>query len=97
MVGACTLFTIWTLVLPEQPNALVTVTEYVPGVVTVMAWVMAPVLHWYTEPVLAVMVVEPHRETTPPGVMVGVGVGWIVTGTGDEMPEQPPGFVTWTV
>jgi hypothetical protein len=34
---------------PEQPDALVTVTLYVPGVVTVIVSVLAAVLHKYVE------------------------------------------------
>ena len=34
-----------TEALPVHPLASVTVTEYVPVVVTVMLWVVAPVLH----------------------------------------------------
>lgn len=57
-----------------------------------MLWVVAPLLHKYEEPVLAVKVTEPPEQmlVEPPAVMVAVELDVMVTATGKEVAEQDP-------
>ena len=67
----------------EQLAALVTVTVYDPAVLTVIACVVAPLLHNQDDPADAVSVTEPpvQNVTGPPAVIVADGNGLIVTVT----------------
>ena len=78
-----------TLAVFEQPNELVPVTEYVVVTlgVTVIAYPVCPVLHWYVFAPLAVNVDE------APGHMAE-GEALTVT-LGDGFTETVMLFVTW--
>jgi hypothetical protein len=74
--------TVTVLVAVEvQPLALVTVTVYVASAVglTGIVAVVAPVLHKYVPPPVAVKVVEPPLQITDVPVMLAVGNGLTVT------------------
>jgi hypothetical protein len=74
--------TVTVLVAVEvQPLALVTVTVYVASAVglTGIVAVVAPVLHKYVPPPVAVKVVEPPLQITFVPVMLAVGNGLTVT------------------
>ena len=64
---------------------------YVPAVVAVMDWVVAPFDHKYVVPALEVNVTEPpaQKVVAPPAVMVGAaGAVPLVTVTGVEFAEE---------
>ena len=74
-----------------HPLALETTTEYVPDVFTVIACVVAPVLHKYDVATLDVSVTEPpvQKVVGPFAVIVGVvGAGFTVT-VYDAIPYTP--------
>jgi hypothetical protein len=81
-----------------QLLALVTVTVYVAFDVglTVMAAIVAPVLHKYVPPPVAVNVVEPPLQTIDVPVMLAVGSGLTVTVL-VAVDVQPLALVTVTV
>ena len=66
-----------------QPPACVTVTEKLPVALTVIDCVVAPLLHKYEEPVLAVNTTEPpwQKLTGPPAMMLAGTVALIVNVT----------------
>ena len=70
-------FTVTTVAadVAEQLAALVTVTVYDPAALTVIACVVAPLLHNQDDPADAVSVTEPPLQnvTGPPAVIVAVG------------------------
>ena len=79
--------------------ALVTVTEYDPAVLTVIACVVAPLLHNQDAPADAVSVTEPPLQnvTGPPAVIVAVGNAFTVTTVAADVAEQLAALVTVTV
>jgi hypothetical protein len=85
IVAVGNVFTVITVAaeVAEHPAALVTVTVYEPAVLTVIACVVAPLLHNQDVPADAVSVTEPpvQNATGPPAVIVAVGNGFIVTVT----------------
>jgi len=76
----------------------VTVTVYVPEVLTVIGGETAPVLHKYVPPPEAVSFTLPgaQKVVAPDGVMVAVGFALTVT-TLLAAAVQPAAFVTVTV
>ena len=84
--------------LAEQPLALVTVTEYEPAVPTLIACVVAPLLHNHELPADAVKTtVFPWQNVVgPPAVILAAGTGFTVTAVAGELLTQPPGWVTAT-
>src|SRR5437773_9644720 len=86
--------------VPEQPLASVTVTEYVPDTLTLMATVVAPGPHRYLEAADDVRVTEPPWQNVvgPPGVIVGVGLRSAERSVGQEgsVRGQPLASVTVT-
>ena len=85
--------------IPMHPFPLVTVTSYVPDVITVMACVEAPVLHVYELADDEVSMTEPPRQNVvgPFGVMAGVGFAFTVTVTAVALPRHPLLLVTITL
>lgn len=79
-----------------QPLALVTVTVYVVLVVgeTVMAAVVAPLLHRYVPPPLAVKVVVVPLHTLVLPEIDAVGNGFTVTVVAADVAPQPLAFLT---
>jgi len=75
----------------EQLLALATVTVYEPPAVIVVDCVVAPLLHKYDVPVLAVNITEPpaQKVVALPAVMVAVGNEFTVTTVAAEVAEQP--------
>jgi hypothetical protein len=74
-------------VLEKQPFASVTVTVYVPAVVTVIVSLVSDVLHTYDTPPLAVKLAEPSEQIIPSSIVVpelsstaiiGLGSGFTV-------------------
>ena len=66
--------------------------------VTVIAAVVAPVLHKYEPPVLAVKVVlVPAQTVDALAVIVAVGIGFTVIVVALDVVEQPDAVVTVTV
>ena len=65
----------------EQLLAFVTVTEYEPEALTVIAWVVALLLHNHEVPADAVNVTEPPVQNVvgPPGVIVAAGNAFTTT------------------
>ena len=80
-----------------QPLELVTVTVYVPLVVTVIAEVVAEVDHKYPVPPEAVSITEPlwQKVVGPPAVMMAVGKGLTFTAI-FSVSVQPLELVTVT-
>jgi hypothetical protein len=96
--------TVVTKLVAEHPFASVIVTLYdvVAYGVTVIAAVVAPVLHTYdngVEPIveLAVSVVLVPAQTTFVPVMIGVSAGLTVTVATADVVKHPVAFVTVTV
>jgi len=85
-----------TLVHPFAP---VTVTVYVPVVLTLIACVVADVLHKYELAALEVNVTLPpvQKVVDPLGVTVTVGSGRTVTVVGELVAVPTPATVTVTV
>jgi hypothetical protein len=75
----------------EHPAAFVTVTVRAPAVVTTMDGVVAPVLHKYVDPALAVNVTfaPAHKLVFPPAVIVAVGRAFTVTTVAVDVAVQP--------
>jgi len=75
-----------------HPLALVTTTENVPLLFTLMDWPVAPLLQSHELPADAVSVTLLLEQNVvgPLAVIVAAGFGFTVTVTGDEMPVQPP-------
>ena len=84
--------------VPLQPF-VVTVTLYVPLVVTLIDCVVAPFDQRYDPPLDAVSVTLPPAQKVvgPPAVIVGVGFGLTVTTVAAEVPLQPFASVTVTL
>jgi hypothetical protein len=83
-----------------QPLAFVTVTLYVPEVVTLIDCVVAPFDQRYDAALDAVSVTEPPAQNVvgPPAVIVGVaGIALTVTVVAAEVALQPLAFVTVTL
>lgn len=82
----------------EQPDALVTVTEYEPFVVAVIACVVAPLLHNHELPADAVNSTDPPTQNVvgPPALMVAAGRVFTITSVSAEVEEQPDALVTVT-
>jgi hypothetical protein len=80
VVGALVTVTTVGVDVVEQPLALVTVTVYDPEELTVIAWVVAPVLHSHEDPAEAVSVTLPPqpRLVDPDGEIVAEG-GFMIT------------------
>ena len=87
------------LEVAEHPLELVTTTEKFPLVVTLIDWIVAPLLHNQDDPAEAVSVTEPLEQKLvgPLAVIVAVGLGFTVTVVGAEVPVHPPVCVTTTV
>jgi hypothetical protein len=85
--------------MPMHPVPFVTVTSYVPDVITVMACVDAPVLHVYELADDEVSVTESPRQNVvgPFGVTTGVGFAFTVTVTAVALPMHPLLLVTNTL
>jgi hypothetical protein len=83
----------------EHPFELVTVTVKLPELTTLIACVVAPLLHNHELPALAVSVTDPpaQKVVAPDGVIVAVGNGFTVTVCTDEVFSHPLEFVTVTV
>ena len=83
----------------EQLAALVTVTVYEPAVLTVIACVVAPLLHNQDAPADAVSTTDPPVQNVvgPPAVIVAAGNGFTVTAVAADVAEQPAALVTVTV
>lgn len=95
-------FTVTVVVadVAEQPEPLVTVTEYVPEVLTVIDCEVAPVDHRLPVAEDDVKVTEPpvQKVVGPPAVIVGVdGLALTVTTVVVDVAEQPDPLVTVTV
>ena len=82
-----------------HPFWSVTVTVYVPGVLTLIDGVVALVDHKYPEPVLAVRItLDPCGSNMfPEGEIVELVEGKNATVMGSELAEHPTPFVTSTV
>ena len=81
----------------EQPFASVTVTVYVPAVLTVIAAVVcAPALHKYDTPPVAVNTLDPPAQIVWLPLIDAVGNGFTVN-VRLAVAVQPPGKVTVTV
>ena len=82
-----------------QPLALVTVTVYVVFVVgdTEIAAVVAPLLHRYVPPPLAVKVVAVPLQTLVLPEIATVGNGFTVTVVAADVAPQPALFLTVTL
>jgi hypothetical protein len=80
----------------EHPAAFVTVTVLDPAVVAMIEAVVAPVLHKYDVPALAVNVTLPPEQkvVAPPAVMFATGAAFTVMAVIAEVDEQPEAFVT---
>lgn len=83
-----------TAVLDEvavQPAALVTVTEKLPVLLTVICCVLAPLFQFQADPAGADSVTLPPSQkfNGPPGVIEAAGRGLTVTVTGAEVLVQP--------
>lgn len=80
----------------EHPAAFVTVTVLDPAVVAEIEAVVAPVLHKYDVPALAVKVTLPPEQklVAPPAVMFATGAAFTVMAVPAEVDEQPEAFVT---
>jgi hypothetical protein len=92
-------FTVTTeLSVSAQPLELVTVTVYIPLVVTDIAEVVAEVDHKYPVPPEAVSTTDPpwQKVVGPPAVMTADGSGLTVTSV-LSVSAQPPELVTVTV
>ena len=98
-VGKADVATVVAAEVAEQPLLLVTVTVKLPAVVTLMDWVVAPLLHEYVPDGLAINVTEPPEQKVvgPFAVMEVAGRGLTVTVVAVEMPEQPFPLVTVAV
>ena len=96
-VGGVLIVTL-TEVVPVQPFAFVTVTEYVVGTVglTVTLAVVAPVLHKNEVPPAAVKVVDEPKQTVKSPVICAKGKGFTVT-VACSASTQPAAFVTVTL
>ena len=83
----------------EHPLSLVTVTVYEPEALTVIEEVVAPLLHKYEVPVLAVKTTFPpwQKVVAEPAVIVAVGSALTVTAVAELVAEQPLLLVTVTV
>ena len=83
----------------EHPLAFVINTEYVPGVVAVIVEVVAPLLHKYVAPALAVKTTFPpwQKVVGPPAVIVAAGEAFTITGVATDVALHPEAFVTVTV
>jgi len=83
----------------EHPKPFVTVTVKTPVALTVMVWVVEPLLHSQLAPADAVRSTEPPAQKIvgPPGVIVATGNGLTVTLVEFDVAEQPKPFVTVTV
>ena len=83
----------------EHPAALVTVTELPDVVLTVMACVVAPLLHNQVLPAEAVntTLLPWQNVVVPPAVIFAAGIGFTVTVVAGEVLTQPPACVTCTV
>src|SRR5215204_533159 len=79
-----------------QPNPLVTSTVNVPLSETVMDAVVAPVLHKYVPPPVAVRTVEPPSQKSVSPVIFASGFGCSITVI-DATSVQPNPLVTSTV
>jgi hypothetical protein len=84
------------LAVAVQPLALVAVTVYVPAVLTVIAAVVAPVLHRYVDPPEAVKVEDWPAQITSVPAILGVGKGLTVK-MRLVVAEQPLALVAVTV
>ena len=84
-------FTVTASEADEVPQVLVTVTVYVPAVVTVMAAVVEPLLHRKVVPPAAVRVTESPRQKVvdPLAVMAEMGnVSSVTVMDADEFPQE---------
>ena len=83
----------------KQPLTLVTVTLYVPPILTVIACVIAPLLHSQDAPAPAVKLTEPPAQIVvePTLVILPTGAAFTVTVVGVDVTVQPPIPVTDTV
>lgn len=83
--------------VPVHPLPLVTVTVYVPAMVGLMVWVVAPSLHKYElKPEDAVSVAADPLHGLNKPVIIGIGPGFTVTVV-LALPVQPLLSVTVTV
>jgi hypothetical protein len=75
----------------EHPAASVTVTEKLPGLLTVIACVVAPLLHDQELPADAVSTTFPpwQKLSGPPALIVATGKGFTVTSTAGDVLVQP--------
>jgi hypothetical protein len=75
----------------EHPAAFVTVTVREPAVVTTIDAVVAPVLHKYVEPALAVNVTfaPAHKLVFPLAVILAVGNAFTATTVAVDVTVQP--------
>lgn len=83
----------------EHPLALVTLTVNEPDSLSVMDWVVAPLLHNQELPADAVSTTLSFEQKVvlPFAVIVAAGMGFTVTTVAAEVPVQPPAWVTVTV
>mgnify|MGYP000695548823 CR=1 FL=1 len=83
VVNGVTVTAVAPLATDTQPLPSVTVTEYEPASVAVMACVVSPLLQEYDEPELAVKTTLPPEQKVigPPAVIVAVGNALTVTVT----------------
>lgn len=79
----------------EHPAAFVIVTVLEPAVVAVIEAVVAPVLHKYDVPALAVKVTLPPEQKVvgPFAVMLAFGAAFTVTTVPVDVAEHPLAFV----
>ena len=83
--------------VPEQPAALVTVTDTGVALLTEIVCVVAPVDQRYEAyPAPASSVVEPPAQNASVPLMVGVGKAFTVVLTDELVPAQPAALVTVT-
>ena len=101
IVAAGNGFTVTTVAadVAEHPLLSVIVTAYEPDVFTVIACVVAPLLHNQDVPDDAVSVTDPpaQKVTGPLAVIVAVGNGLTVTDVAADGAEHPPALVTVTL
>jgi hypothetical protein len=96
--GDAEMLTVGFVEFAKQPFAFVTLTEFAPVAVTVMACVVAPLLHNHELPADAVSTTlfPSQKVVGPPAVMLAAGNEFTVTTVGAEVRLHPP-VVTTTV
>ena len=90
-------FTVMVILADDDPQELVTVTVYVPPVVTVMEASVDPLLHWKDVPPLAVRITEsPWQNVVAPDAAMAA-TGLVSSVIVNDPVDVPQAFVPLTV